>query len=113
VKYAFIRDNQYELPVQAMCRVFKINRSGYYAWLSKPLSDRAIEDQRLLKPIKAFYVASGGTYGSPWIHRYLRDEGESCSLHRVAKIMRENKLKAQIGYKRRYIKSPARSLTIY
>jgi putative transposase len=113
VKYAFIRDNQYELPAQAMCRVFKINRSGYYAWLSKPSSARAIEDQRLLKPIKAFYVASGGTYGSPWIRRDLRDEGESCSLHRVAKIMRENKLKAQIGYKRRYIKSPARSLTIY
>tara|TARA_R110001583_G_scaffold88182_1_gene228952 strand:- start:640 stop:1461 length:822 start_codon:yes stop_codon:yes gene_type:complete len=87
-----------------MCRVFKINRSGYYAWLSKPLSDRAIEDQRLLKRIKAFYVASGGTYGSPWIHRDLRDEAESCSVHRVAKIMRENKLKAQIGYKRRYIK---------
>jgi putative transposase len=87
-----------------MCRVFKINRSGYDAWLSKPLSDRAIEDQRLLKRIKAFYVANGGTYGSPWIHRDLRDEGESCSVHRVAKIMRENKLKAQIGYKRRYIK---------
>lgn len=104
MKYGFIRDNQREFPVQAMCRVFKINRSGYYAWLSKPLSDRAIEDQRLLKRIKAFYVASGGTYGSPWIHRDLHDEGESCSVHRVAKIMRENKLKAQIGYKRRYIK---------
>lgn len=104
MKYGFIRDNQHEFSVQAMCRVFKINRSGYYAWLSKPLSDRAIEDQRLLKRIKAFYVASGGTYGSPWIHRDLRDEGESCSVHRVAKIMRENKLKAQIGYKRRYIK---------
>jgi putative transposase len=85
VKYGFIRDNQHEFPVQAMCRVFKINRSGYYAWLSKPLSDRAIENQRLLKRIKAFYVANGGTYGSPWINR---DEGESCSVHRVAKIMR-------------------------
>jgi putative transposase len=104
VKYGFIRDNQHEFPVQAMCRVFKINRSGYYAWLSKPLPDRAVEDQRLLKRIKSFYVASGGTYGSPWIHRDLHDEGESCSVHRVAKIMRENKLKAQIGYKRRYIK---------
>ena len=104
MKYGFIRDTQHEFSVQAMCRVFKINRSGYYAWLSKPFSDRAIEDQRLLKRIKAFYVASGGIYGSPWIHRDLRDKGESCSLHRVAKIMRENKLKAQIGYKRRYIK---------
>ena len=87
-----------------MCRVFKLHRSGFYAWLENPLSKRAIEDQRLLKQIKAFYIASGATYGSPWIHRDLRDAGETCSVHRVARIMRENKLKAQIGYKRRYIK---------
>jgi len=72
--------------------------------MDKPLSNHAIEDQRLLRRIKEFYVASGGTYGSPWIHRHLCDAGEVCSVHRVARIMRENKLKAQIGYKRRYIK---------
>jgi len=87
-----------------MCRVFKIHPSGFYAWLEKPLSDREREDQRLLKLIKTFYIASGGTYGSPWIHRDLRESGEACSVHRVAKIMRINKLKAQIGYKRRYMK---------
>ena len=87
-----------------MCRVFKLHRSGFYAWLDKPLSNHAIEDQRLLTRIKEFYIASGGTYGSPWIQRDLRDAGESCSVHRVAKIMRENRLRAQIGYKRRYMK---------
>ena len=87
-----------------MCRVFKVHRSGFYAWLQKPLSNRAIEDKRLLTQIKAFYIASGATYGSPWIHRDLLDAGEACSVHRVARIMRENNLKAQIGYKRRYIK---------
>ena len=87
-----------------MCRVLKLHRSGFYAWLVKPLSDRALEDQRLLSLIQQFYVASGATYGSPWIHRDLREAGERCSVHRVAKIMRANKLKAQIGYKRRYIR---------
>lgn len=87
MEYCFIRDHQTEFPVQSMCRVFKINRSGYYVWLDEPLSDRAIEDQQLLKWIKEFYIASGGAYGSPWIHRDLCDEGESCSGHRVAKIM--------------------------
>ncbi len=87
-----------------MCRIFKIHPSGFYAWLEKPFSDREREDQRLLKLIKTFYIASGATYGSPWIHRDLRESGETCSVHRVAKIMRLNKLKAQIGYKRRYMK---------
>lgn len=84
--------------------MMKLHRSGFYAWLHKPLSDRAIEDQRLLKLIKESCIASGATYGSPWIHRDLREAGEVCSVHRVARIMRENKLRAQIGYKRRYIK---------
>ncbi|WP_143441137.1 IS3 family transposase [Idiomarina abyssalis] len=104
VKYAFIRDHQNQFSVSAMCRVLKLNRSGFYAWLKKPLSNRAIEDARLLKRIKAFFIASGGTYGSPWIHKDLREAGEKCSVHRVAKIMRLNKLRAQIGYKRRHIK---------
>jgi putative transposase len=73
VKYAFIRDHQQLLSVLAMCRVLKINRSGFYAWLKTPLSNRAIEDNRLLKRINAFYMASDGTYGNPWIHRDLRD----------------------------------------
>jgi len=87
-----------------MCRVLKLNRSGFYSWLKKPISDRAREDSRLLKLIKQFYIASGATYGSPWIHQDLKEAGEVCSVHRVAKIMRQHNLKAQIGYKRRYIK---------
>lgn len=104
MKYAFIRDHLRAFSVLAMCRVLKLNRSGFYAWLKAPLSQRTIEDQRLLSRTNAFYIASGGTYGSPWIHRDLREAGEVCSVHRVAKIMRLNRLKAQIGYKRRYIK---------
>jgi len=82
----------------------KLNRSGFYAWLNKSHSDRPIEDNRLFKLIKEFYVASGGTYSSPRIHQDLREAGGKCSVNRVAKIMRLHNLKAQIGYKRRYIK---------
>jgi putative transposase len=38
------------------------------------------------------------------IHRDLRDDGEVCSVDRVAKIMSGNKLRPQIGSKHRYIK---------
>lgn len=58
----------------------------------------------MLVLIKEHYLASGGTYGSPWIHKDLCEAGEICSVHRVAKIMRKHRIKAQIGYKRRYIK---------
>lgn len=79
-----------------MCRVLKINRSGFYAWLKQPLSNRTIEDNRLLKQIKEFYVASGGKYGSPWIDRDLCEAGESCSVHRVAKKCDRTSLKHRL-----------------
>lgn len=68
------------------------------------MSNRAIEDNRLLERIHEFYEASGGTYGSPWIHQDLREAGEVCSVNRVAKIMQRNNLVAQIGYKQKYVK---------
>ena len=47
-----------------MCRVLQVARSGFYEWLHKPLSDRAIEDQRLVELIRASYAGSRGVYGS-------------------------------------------------
>ncbi|MGK0499288.1 MAG: putative transposase [Oceanicoccus sp.] len=67
------------------------------------MSNRAIEDRRLLTLIQESDTTRSATYGSPWIHRDLREANQTCSVHRVAKIMRDNKLRAQIGYKRRYI----------
>jgi putative transposase len=82
-----------------MCRVLKVARSGFYQWLHQPLSDRAIEDRRLLVLIRASYAASSGVYGSPRIFLDLREVGETCGKHRVARIMRVNKIKALRGYK--------------
>ena len=46
MKYAFIRVHQTEFGVRAMCRVLRVHFSGFYAWLKKPLSRRALEDVR-------------------------------------------------------------------
>lgn len=88
-----------------MCRVLRVHRSGFYAWLRNPLSDRAREDQRLLERIRSFYFASDGVYGSPRIFKDLREEGECCGVHRVARIMREHRIRALRGYKRPRYKS--------
>lgn len=61
-----------------MCRVLKVHRSGYYAWKAVPLSQRALEDERLLIEIKRSYDDSYGIYGSPRIHRDLREAGYRC-----------------------------------
>ena len=87
-----------------MCKVLNVHRSGFYAWLKEPQSDAEKDNVRLLEQIKASYVQSGGVYGSPRITHELRRSGETCGENRVAKLMKQAKLRANIGYKRRYFK---------
>ena len=83
-----------------MCHILNINRSGFYAWLKKPLSKRAIEDNRLLSKIKQFWLESGCTYGYRNITIDLKNDGETCGKNRIYRIMRANKIRALRGYKR-------------
>jgi putative transposase len=87
--------------VQAMCRILKVAPSGYYEWLTHPISNRAQEDARLLRLIRASFTASQGIYGAPRIFLDLREAGETCSKHRVARLMRVNRLRALHGYRTR------------
>jgi hypothetical protein len=73
-----------------MCRVLKIARAGYYAWLHEPESGRTIEDKRLLQLIRSSYDASYGIYGYRRITLDLKELGESCGPNRVLKIMKHN-----------------------
>ena len=47
-----------------MCRVLGVAPSGYYEWLHQPISNRAQEDARLLRLIRASFIASHGIYGA-------------------------------------------------
>ena len=83
-----------------MCRVLRVNRSGYYAWVSSPFSKRTLDNAVLLGEIKQFYAASGNIYGSPRIYRDCKAAGLACSENRVAKLMHQAKLHAVRGYRR-------------
>jgi hypothetical protein len=55
----------------------------------------------LLGLLKQAWLESGGVYGYRKLTLNMRDWGESCSRHRVAKLLRHEGLKAQRGYGRR------------
>lgn len=99
MKYRFINDHRHEFRVATMCRVLRVSRGGFYQWVHKPLSDKALEDQRLLSLIRDSYQASSGVYGYRRVLGDLREAGELCSKHRVANIMRAHHIKAIRGYK--------------
>jgi transposase InsO family protein len=62
VKYRFVADHSNRFPVRTMCHLLGASSSGYYEWRFRPMSDRAIEDRRLLPLIRASYAASSGVY---------------------------------------------------
>lgn len=96
-----MRDHLREFRVCAMCRVLGVHRSGFYAWLRQPRSRRAEADARLLGLIKQAWLESGTVYGYRKVCADLRDLGEGCSRHRVARLMKAEGLRAQRGYGRR------------
>lgn len=99
--YEFIKAHRHQHRVQA-CVVFSgVASSGYHAWFAQPVSDHGQEDARLLRLIRASFTTSQGIYGVPRMFLDLREAGETCSKHRVARLMREHQLRALRGYRMR------------
>ncbi|SCX57567.1 HTH-like domain-containing protein [Nitrosospira sp. Nsp1] len=63
------------------------------------MSDRALEDERLLILIRDSYMVSGKIYGSPRVFGDLREAGEQYGKHRVARLMRGHQIRAVRRYK--------------
>jgi putative transposase len=95
VSYAFIRDHVADYPIQVMCEVLGVSRSGYYAWASRPESARAVEDHAVAAEIRVAHEASRGRYGSPRVHAALRAHGRQVGRKRVARLMRDMGLSAR------------------
>ena len=79
-------------PVAWMCRMFKVSRSGFYAWGERPPPPRARRDEQLAVSIAALHTESRGTYGSLTIRNELVKSGEPVGKKRVARLMRERGL---------------------
>lgn len=99
--YKFMAAQTGEFRIERMCRVLGVARSGYYAWRSRPISQRADVDEALLVKIEQEYRISRGTYGSPRIHAALHKQGVKCSRKRIARLMRLHKITGRKRQKRR------------
>jgi putative transposase len=95
MKYRFMARNGSGFEVKKMCRVWGVNRSGYYAFLRGDMSRRQEENLRLLFLIREIWRRSRGLYGSPRITAELRSSGLGCGKNRVSRLMREAGIKAR------------------
>jgi len=71
-------------------RVLNISRSGYYDWLGRPESPRALRNKEVTKMIAEIHADSRGSYGSPRVHAELRlGLGIEVNRKRVERLMRQ------------------------
>lgn len=96
MKFRFIKEHLAgQFPVEACCDVLEVSRSGYYAWRDRPDGARAKRRQELAAKVKAVHQATRGVYGSPRVCAALRASGEAVCENTVAKVMRDNGIRAK------------------
>lgn len=96
MKYEFITEHRDRYRLQSMCNVLKVSRSGYYAWKERSPSKRQRENMELLRKIQEIYKKRRRVYGSPRITNELNEQGIGCGKNRVARIMKDNGIRAYI-----------------
>jgi len=84
-----------EFPVEALCAVLEVSRSGYYKWRERRPSQRAQANHQLLEQIRQAHRESRRAYGSPRITQQLRRQRICCSENRVARLMRQEQIRAK------------------
>lgn len=97
MRFEFIENHRDQWPVQVMCRVLRVTRSGFYEWRKRPVSERAVRQRKLAEKATRIFHASGRSYGSPRIQEELELQGERFNVKTIAKTMKETGLYALQG----------------
>lgn len=98
--FEFMKQCSDEFPIEKMAKVFKVSRAGYYKYISSKETLQSQHTKKLLEKIKVVFKKNREVYGSPRIYKALKKEGEKCSRKRIAKIMRNNGIRAKSIKKR-------------
>jgi putative transposase len=94
MRFRFIKDRRADYPVRIMCGVLGVSPAGYYAWRSRPESERSSANRDLVDEIKRVHRNTSGRYGSPRIHAELKAQGHGVSLGRIERLMRHHGIRA-------------------
>lgn len=97
MKFVFIEQHARAWPVNVMCRMLGVSRSGYCDWRDRAPSARTTVDLALLHDVRRLQTRHQGRYGSPRMHAALRAEGHRCSRGRVERLMRRHGIRALAG----------------
>ena len=103
IKYKVIRQLKTQFPIQSLCRILGVSRSGYYQWLIKQQRGIVDKDSLIAKNIKVCQEQTRYTYGYRRIQIWLlRETGLSINHKTVLRIMNKYSLCSRVHRGRRY-----------
>ena len=101
MRFRFIEDRRADYPVTILCDVLGVSPAGYYAWRSRPESQRSAANREIVDDIKQVHRDTSGRYGSPRIHAELKAQGRRVSRGRIERLMRHHGIRAIMARPRR------------
>ncbi|KXF80788.1 hypothetical protein ATN88_16040 [Enterovibrio coralii] len=90
------KDIHRRVYIEIDCLHVNVSASGYCAWLHRSVSKRAQIDKILGERFTLLHKRSEIRYGSPKIHKALKQESVSVGKKRVGRVMKEAVLKARV-----------------
>src|SRR5262245_66331858 len=97
--YRFIEEHKDRWPVRLLCETLEVCPAGYYAWRQRPPSAQPQRQDILLVEMRAIHAEVEARYGSPRMHKELVARGHDCCVNTVAKLMRDNDIRAKTARK--------------
>ena len=95
MKFGFVAKHRGVWPVMLICEVLDVSRSGFYAWLNRPRSQRSQDEAIIVQQVRQSFVDSDRTYGARRVWRDVLEAGHRCGLHRIERLMHVHALRAR------------------
>jgi len=87
MKFCFIAKHRGIWPAGWLCGALGVSRGGFYAWLTRPRSQRSCSDEELGAKVRTSFLSSDRTYGARRVWHDVLSEGARCGLHRIERLM--------------------------
>ncbi len=101
LKYRVIERFRGRYSIEAMCEVFEVSRSGYYAWRNR--QQKEAKDQWLVDLVVACQRQSKQTYGIRRVRRWIqRRTGKLVNVKAILRVMRKLNLLSVVRRRRPY-----------
>ncbi len=82
--------------MSVLCRVLQVTRAAFYKWLKRKPSTTEAKQKKIENEIKRIHcLPRHQDYGSPRMHRELIHQGTDVSLNTVAKLMKQEGIRAR------------------